>query len=148
MNTIRKLAATITTALLLGGGGIATTAASASSAPRLRGANESSTVRPTRFNPIINDGAGTVIKLRWSDWAGAAHAKGEFYTHKCKPNCAQGGVKLWPVKVEAWRIRGGNYTRFQYHFRRGIPHGQWFHGKLPRTWTIRYRNGQWRGKLV
>jgi hypothetical protein len=35
-------------------------------APHLVGCNESGPVRPTRFNPICDDGAYTVVDLHWS----------------------------------------------------------------------------------
>ena len=113
------------------------------SAPHLVGCNESSDVRPTRFNPICNDGADTVIKLHWSVWSGsAALGTGEFYTHSCVPNCANGTVRLYAVDVSAWRLRSGDYTRFKYHFTHSVPRG------LSRTWTIEYYAHNWHGKVV
>jgi|HubBroStandDraft_3_1064219.scaffolds.fasta_scaffold288341_1 hypothetical protein len=123
--------------------------ASASSVPHLRGGSESSLVRPSYFNPIVNDGAATVVGLHWSRWSGTARGTGGFFTHNCMPNCAQGKTRDFPVRVSAWRVRHGDYTRFQYHFTRSIPGGQWWHGpRLPRTWTIQYSNGSWHGKHV
>jgi hypothetical protein len=82
---------------------IVTASSASASVPHLIGCNESGTVRPARFNPICNDGAGTVIKLRWSGWAGSAHGHGKFYTHICVPDCAHGKVRLYRVKVSELR---------------------------------------------
>ena len=56
-------------------------------APHLVGCNESGRVRPTRFNPICNDGAYTVVDLHWSAWSDSA-AKGpasSTRTRACPP---------------------------------------------------------------
>jgi len=111
-------------------------------APHLVGCNESSSVRPTRYNPICNDGAGTVIRLHWSSWSASAAGKAEFYTHTCVPNCAKGKVRLYSVDVSASRVRGGDYTRFSYHFTHSVPSG------FSRSWTIDYYNHSWHGKGV
>lgn len=125
----------------------AASASPASSAPHLRGGSESSTIRPSYFNPIVNDGAATVVKLRWTKWSTTARGTGGFFTHTCDPNCAEGKTRDFPVKVTAWRIRGGDYTRFQYHFTQNIPGKPWWNSpRLPRTWTIKYYNGDWHGK--
>lgn len=118
-------------------------AAATVTAPRLVGCNESSPVRPTRFNPICNDGAYTVIDLRWSAWSGsAARGAGQFYTRSCVPTCAKGKVTLYPVNVSASRVRSGDYTRFSYSFARGVPSG------FSRSWTIDYSGRRWSGKVV
>jgi hypothetical protein len=112
-------------------------------APRLVGCNESSPVGPTRFNPICNDGAYTVIDLRWSAWSdSAAKGAGQFYTHSCVPTCAKGKVTLYPVNVSAWRVRSGDYTRFSYSFARSVP------GGFSRSWAIDYNGHRWSGKVV
>ena len=116
--------------------------AAKASTPHLVGCNESSSVRPTRYNPICNDGAWTVIRLRWSSWSGSAEGRGEFYTHTCVPNCASGKVQLYSVDVSAWRVRGGDYTRFRYYFPHSVPRG------FSRSWTIEYYNHRWHGKVV
>jgi opacity protein-like surface antigen len=112
-------------------------------APHLVGCNESGRVRPTRFNPICNDGAYTVVGLHWSAWSdSAARGAGEFYTRSCVPTCAKGTVKLYPVNVSAWRVRSGDYTRFSYSFTRGVPSG------FSRSWTIDDNGGRWSGRVV
>jgi len=112
------------------------------SSPHLIGCNESSSIRPTRYNPICNDGAGTVLKLHWSAWSRLAQGRGEFYTHTCVPNCAEGKVGLYDVNVWAWRIRGGDYTRLRYYFPHSVPRG------FSRSWTIEYYSGRWHGIVV
>ena len=72
-------------------------AAAASSAPHLRGGSGIQSVRPSYFNPIVNDGAATVIRLHWSRWSASAEERGKFFTHNCIPNCAQGRKWLTPV---------------------------------------------------
>ena len=117
-------------------------ATATATAPRLVGCNESSPVRPTRFNPICNDGAYTVVDLRWSAWSGSAEGAGEFYTRSCVPTCAKGKVTLYPVRVSAWRVQSGDYTRFSYSFARSVPAG------FSRSWTIDYNLRRWSGKVV
>jgi hypothetical protein len=117
-------------------------AAAKAPAPRLVGCSESSSVRPTRFNPICNNGAYTVVDLRWSAWSDAATGAGEFYTHSCVPTCAKGKVTLYPVNVSASRVRSGDYTRFSYSFTRGVPRG------FSRSWTIDYNGRDWSGQVV
>ena len=116
--------------------------ATTASAPHLIGCNESSRVRPARFNPICNDGAGTVIRLHWPEWSGSAQGTGEFYTKTCVPSCAKGTVKLYDVSVSAWRVRSGDYTRLLYYFPHREPPG------LSRSWTIEYYAHRWQGKVV
>jgi hypothetical protein len=106
------------------------------SAPHLIGSNESSSVRPTRYNPISNDGAGTVIGLHWSSWAGSAKGSGKFYAH------VAGKARLYAVNVSAWRVRSGDYTRFRYSFPHSVPSG------LSRSWVISYYAHRWHGKVV
>jgi hypothetical protein len=117
--------------------------AAKAAAPHLVGCNESSSVRPTRFNPICNDGADTVIDLHWSAWSGsAAKGTGKFYTNTCVPTCAKGKVRLYPVNVSAWRVRSDDYTRFRYSFPHSVPRG------LSRSLTISYYAHHWHGKVV
>ena len=115
-------------------------ATAASLVPHLRGGSESSSVRPTYFNPIVNDGGNTVTRLRWSRWSGSAAGSGKFFTHNCKPSCGTGKTWLTPVRVTAWRVRHGDYTRFRYHFTRQPPRG------FPWSWVMSYYAGRWHGK--
>jgi hypothetical protein len=113
-------------------GSVAATAGTASAAaPHLRGC-ERGTVRPASYNPICTDGSYTVIPLRWQRWSGTAAGSGEFYTH----------TRDYPVHVQAWRVRDGNYTRFRYQFTQRVPR------HFPRSWAIRYRSGRWHGFVV
>jgi hypothetical protein len=114
----------------------------ASVAPHLVGCDPAAAVRPAAYNPICNDGAGTVIRLHWSWWAGTAVGTGEFYTHTCVPNCATGKETLYRVSLRASRVRGGDYTRLRYTFPGRVPAG------LSRTFVSRYSGHQWHGKLV
>lgn len=114
------------------GGAAGTTASAATAAAHLRGCNESSSVRPARFNPVCNDGSYTVIGLHWPRWSGTAAGSGEFVTHHGN----------FGIRVMAWRVRHGHYTRFQYKFTRHVPRG------FPRTWTIKYNSGHWHGLVV
>jgi hypothetical protein len=117
----------------------ASAVAAARPVPHLVGCNETSKVRPRVFNPVCDDGRGTVLRLHWSRWSLSARGRGWFYTNNCVPSCARGRVRLYDVRVTAWRVRRGDYTRFHYHFTRRVPHG------LPRHWTMRYSGGMWRG---
>jgi hypothetical protein len=103
---------------------------------------DGSVVRPTVYNPICNDGAGSVIKLHWSRWSGSAAGRGEFFTHTCVPSCATGQVYLHRVDVTAWRVRHGDYTRFRYSFPHSVPRG------FSRSWTIKYYFHHWHGRVV
>jgi hypothetical protein len=116
--------------------------AAKATAAHLVGCNESSGIRPTNYNPICNDGAGTVILLHWSSWSGSAEGQGELYTHTCVPSCASGTVRLYSVDVSAWRVVSGDYTRFRYYFPHSVPPG------FSRSWTIEYYNHRWNGKVV
>ena len=116
--------------------------AAASVAPHLVGCDPADAVRPAGYNPICNDGAGTVIKLRWSRWAGTAAGTGEFYTHSCVPSCASGKVTLYRVSLGASRVRGGDYTRLRYTFPGRVPAG------LSRSFVLRYTGHQWHGHVV
>ena len=117
-------------------------AASAAAAPHLIGCQPADSVRPSSFNPICNDGEGTAIRLHWSRWSGSAAGRGEFYTHSCVPDCAQGKVTLYRVSLSAGRVRGGDYTRLRYSFPGRVPAG------LSRSWVISYSGHQWHGKVV
>jgi hypothetical protein len=136
-------AAALALGLILAPAAAAASPRASAAAPRLVGCNESSPVRPTRFNPICNDGAYTVVDLRWSAWSdSAATGVGQFYTRSCAPTCATGKVTLYPVRVAAGRVRSCDYTRFSYSFTRGVPAG------FSRTWTIDYNVRRWTGKVV
>ncbi len=128
--------------MLAGCAAAAAGAVGAAAAPHLVGCNESSSVRPDHYNPICNDGAWTVVHLRWSRWSGTARGTGKFYTHNCVPDCAHGKVRLYDVDVIAWRVRVGDYTRFRYDFTRSVPR------TFPHSWTIRYYGGHWHGRVV
>ena len=112
--------------------GVAMAAAKPASGPRLAGCNESSAVRPTRYNPICNDGAYTVISLHWARWARTAVGLGKFYDHG----------RLYPVELTAWRVSRGDYTRLRYDFPLRVPAG------FKRAWTIRYDGHAWHGRVV
>jgi hypothetical protein len=117
-------------------------APAAAPAPHLVGCDTSDSVRPSLYNPICNDGAWTVIHLSWFRWAQAAEGRGEFYTHTCVPSCAQGTVRLYRVRLSAWRARAGDYTRLRYYFPDRVPAG------FSRSWTIAYYGHQWHGRVV
>jgi hypothetical protein len=117
-------------------------AAAASSAPHLVGCDLAAPARPAGYNPICNDGAGTVTRLRWSRWAGTAVGTGEFYTHSCVPSCAQGKVTRYRVSLGASRVRRGDYTLLRYTFPGRVPAG------LSRSFVIRYSGHQWHGTVV
>jgi hypothetical protein len=110
--------------------------------PRLAGC-AGHVVRPAQFDPICNDGNGTVIRLRWSSWGEVATGHGKFYTRQCgKGGCTSAPtVTLYPVDVLAWRVQGGSYSRLQYYFPHRRP--SW----APREWVITYSGGSWHGKV-
>jgi hypothetical protein len=114
----------------------------AAAGAHLAGCGSPDSVRPSSYNPICNDGAGTVIDLHWSSWSRTAAGRGEFYTHSCVPSCAQGPVKLYRVRLSARRARAGDYTRLRYYFPDRVPAG------LSRTWVDTYSGGQWHGRIV
>jgi hypothetical protein len=116
--------------------------ADAAAVPHLIGCRPAAAVRPASYNPICNDGAGTVTKLHWSRWSGTAAGTGEFYTHSCVPSCAQGKVTLYRVSLATSRVRGGGYTRLRYTFPGRVPAG------LSRSLVITYSGHQWHGQVV
>jgi hypothetical protein len=96
--------------------------------------------RPSEYTPICNAGAGSVMRLRWHTWGGGtATGYGEFWTHRCIPDCALGTITLYPVDVSAWRAAGGVYTRFEYRFTGRVPAG------LPRDLILSFYGGRWHG---
>jgi hypothetical protein len=99
-------------------------------------------VRPSYYDAICNDGAGAVVRLRWSAWGAKAAGYGLFFTHKCVPDCALGSITLYPVDLVAWRVQGGDYTRLEYFFPGRRPVG------FPRSWVLTYAGGLWHGRLV
>jgi len=99
-------------------------------------------VRPSVYNPICNDGAGTVIRLHWSSWAATASGRGEFYTRRCTPDCSLGTISLYPVDVSAWRVRDDHFTRFEYRFTNRVPAG------YTRSWVLSFYGGRWHGRTV
>jgi hypothetical protein len=101
-----------------------------------------SAVRPSVYNPICNDGAGTVIGLHWSSWGASAAGHGQFFTHRCVPDCALGSITLYPVDVSAWRVQGDHYTRFEYRFTHRVPAG------YSREWVLSFSGGRWHGRTV
>jgi len=110
--------------------------------PRLAGCNGLSH-RPSHYDPICNDGNGTVVHLHWSTWGTTATGRGEFYTRQCgKGGCVSGPptVILYPVNVTASRVRGGDYTRFRFSFPGQKP--AW----AARSWVIAYSGDSWHGK--
>jgi hypothetical protein len=109
--------------------------------PRLDGCSGPA-VRPSDFNPVCNDGEGTVIHLRWSSWGTSASGVGEFYSHRCVPDCALGAITLYPVDVSAWRVQDGVFTRFEYRFTGRVPNG------LPHEWLLSFYSGLWHGRIV
>jgi hypothetical protein len=109
--------------------------------PHLVGCGKT-TVRPGTYNPVCNDGAGTVVGLHWSAWSATAQGSGEFLTHTCVPDCARGAVRVYPVALRASSAQHGDYTRLRYTFSRGVPAG------FARSWTIDFYAGSWHGKVV
>jgi hypothetical protein len=113
-----------------------------STGPRLV-ACAGSTVRPSVYSPICNDGEWSVVAVHWSSWGGGtARGSGLFLVHDCAPNCGQGKVTLYPVDLTASRVQGGDYTRLAYFFPHRVPKG------FPRGWTITYYRGSWHGRVV
>ena len=110
--------------------------------PRLVGCN-GPVVRPSQYDPICNDGTGSVVHLRWSSWGTSAVGRGDFYPRQCgKGGCVSAPtVTLYQVNVKAWRVQSGHYTRFEFSF----PHQKpaW----APRSWVIAYSSGSWHGKV-
>jgi hypothetical protein len=146
---MRKIAARLAglAAIVLAfGGALSAAAAPVAALPghpgvQLSGCN-GPVVRPLVYNPICNDGAGTVIRLHWSSWAAAASGRGEFYTRRCTPDCSLGTITVYPVDVSAWRVRDDHYTRFEYRFTNRVPAG------YTRAWVLSFYGGRWHGRTV
>jgi hypothetical protein len=117
-------------------------AADAVAAPHLIGCDPADAVRPAAYNPVCNDGAGTVVGLHWSRWSRTAAGTGKFFTHTCVPSCAQDTGTLYRVSLAASRVRGGDYTRLRYTFPGRVPAG------FSRSFVSTYSGHQWHGKVV
>jgi hypothetical protein len=127
-------------------GALAATAAPVAALPDHSGAELSScsgpVVRPSVYNPVCNDGAGSVLGLHWSSWGATASGHGELFTHRCVPDCALGTITLYPVDVSAWRVRDDHYTRFEYRFTHRVPAG------YSREWVLSFYSGRWHGRIL
>jgi len=129
---MRRIIGTLTLVAALLGGVVGIAGAAPAATPHLRGCNESSSVRPAWFNPVCNDGLYTVTGLHWPMWSGTAAGSGEFATHHGN----------FGIRVMAWRVRHGDYTRFEYQITHHVRCG------FPRSWTIKYYSGRWHGLVV
>jgi hypothetical protein len=98
--------------------------------------------RPSSYDPICNDGAGTIVKLHWSSWGSTASGRGEFFSRRCALDCPVSVIVVYQVAVSAWRVEDGMYTRLEYHFTGRVPNG------LPRAWVLSFYNGRWHGRTV
>jgi hypothetical protein len=62
--------------------------------------------RPKTVTLTCGDGNTVLSKLSWSSFGGkSARANGTFETNTCSPNCAEGKVVRYPVKVSAGDTR-------------------------------------------
>ncbi|CAL9614614.1 hypothetical protein SUDANB120_05722 [Streptomyces sp. enrichment culture] len=74
-------------------------------------------VRPEEYLLACGDGNNRLVGLRWTDWgAKTAAATGTDMVNDCRPYCAAGRFRPYPVKVtlsapEPWPDRPGT-TRF------------------------------------
>lgn len=77
-----------------------------------------STKRPAKIILACGDGNAQLRKLRWRSWGNfAAKGRGNFRVNTCRPDCARGRFKSFPVRVRLSRARpcGGGLP----HYRRG-----------------------------
>ncbi len=87
--------------------------------------------RPDAFILACGDGNSRLSSLRWSQWDDrAAVAKGTSLVNDCRPYCAAGRFRSYPVvvrleKPEPWKknpqVR--HYTRISLYFPDGRPSG-------------------------
>lgn len=83
--------------------------------------------RPKTLTLTCGDGNTVLSKLSWSSFGGkSARANGTFETNTCNPNCAEGKVVRYPVKVSAGDTRSCKsglrvYNKLALQFTGGKP---------------------------
>jgi hypothetical protein len=127
-------------ALALAIGLLAFAAANAAGASHtlIPGCGDSASYKPKSVIIACGDGAFRVAKLKWSSWRNTkAVGKGTAKVNTCKPNCAAGKFKSYPVKLTADKpgsCPNGKraFTRLTYTFSDTKPKGAKRSGHVPR----------------
>lgn len=116
-------------ACLLALGLLAAVPAAAGAKTRLAECGDTPLYKPKSVVIACGDGAFRVVKLHWSRWTGkVAVGKGIGKVNTCRPSCAEGKFKSYPVKLKAGRpvacpVNGRQFTRLTYTFTDRKPAG-------------------------
>jgi hypothetical protein len=86
--------------------------------------NSQSLVTPSNFVLSCADANSALKNLHWTDWnSSTAFATGTATWNDCTPDCVSGKWHSAPIRVYAYRVRDGHYTRLSSHhsslFRQG-----------------------------
>ncbi|MFF4753722.1 hypothetical protein ACWD5R_41800 [Streptomyces sp. NPDC002514] len=142
-NPVRCTAIMLSVGVLLAGGITTAAAAPSATAPTGHPARQSATpvlvdcsfnsdVRPGDFILACGDGNSRLTALRWSHWGqNSATAEGVNLVNDCKPYCAAGTFREYPVTVrldhpKQWQKNPelNHYTRIVLTFSDSRPTGQ------------------------
>jgi hypothetical protein len=95
--------------------------AALSGTPMLTGCVGKSLIRPEAID-FCGDGVFFLRRIRWASWGrSSAVAAGMAHQDDCRPDCARGHYRLYPVAVWLTRVRTCSdyrvqYTRLVYEF--------------------------------
>ncbi|MGL3805171.1 hypothetical protein ACSYDW_03665 [Paeniglutamicibacter sp. R2-26] len=87
--------------------------------------------QPSTYSLLCGNGTYALDDLRWESWGSeGARATGTYFEKECDPNCAQGMLKGYPVRVEADEARNAGtavvYGRLTVRFEGARP--EWLEG--------------------
>lgn len=83
--------------------------------------------RPSEITTACADAGSVAQQLTWDDWGEpVARAEGVFAANTCDPTCVDGGVRDYPVVIEASQIvrcgEGRRYSRLAFSFPADSPY--------------------------
>lgn len=94
----------------LAGAGLAQAAHQRASRARIVDCTGHQVVAPRSYVLACGDGNTALVRLHWTHWGGRrATATGTEELNLCVPDCADGRLARFPVRVIAERLRGGRY---------------------------------------
>jgi hypothetical protein len=103
--------------------------AGAATKTRLAECGDKPLYKPKRVIIACGDGAFRVVKLKWSTWTrNTAVGRGIGKVNTCRPSCAEGKFKSYPVKLTPGKPKscptnGRQFTRLTYTFTGKKPAG-------------------------
>jgi hypothetical protein len=102
------------------------------------GGGDHARYKPTTVYVLCGDGSFRAVRMSWSSWtATSASGRGTAKVNDCKPNCAEGSIESFRVKLVASRPRTcangkREFRRLTYSFPRTKPDGARRSGTLRR----------------